>query len=100
MTLTPKLPVKIACPLGAECEQIVGEEIHRCAWLMTTKLVDRETGTEKDSEQCAITLAPDMVGHVFRQVKSTTNEIAGIRHMAQGAAKRVQDDKRQRLSGS
>lgn len=44
----------VTCPLGHECQKIVDNKIHTCAWYMTLKGVDPQTGENADIKRCAI----------------------------------------------
>ena len=67
----------VTCPLGSTCEKIVGDEIHTCAWYMTIKGTDTQTGEQVDRQMCAIVAQPmltmDVTKAAFGQVTALTN---------------------------
>lgn len=71
----------VTCPLGSTCEKIVGDEIHTCAWYMTVKGTDTQTGEQVDKQMCAMVAQPmltmDITKATFGQVTALTN-LAGI----------------------
>lgn len=50
--MTPKIIVK--CPLGKECEEIVGDEIHRCAWYSEVEGQNPVNGEQIRERRCDI----------------------------------------------
>lgn len=48
----------MTCPLGSDCERIEGDSILRCAWFVTLKGEDPQTGDEIDTSKCAIAWEP------------------------------------------
>jgi hypothetical protein len=69
------------CPLGHECQKIVNNEIHTCAWYLTLKGVDPQTGENVDIKRCAIVaqtmLLMDNTKATYGQIAAQTN-IANI----------------------
>jgi hypothetical protein len=67
----------VTCPLGSTCEKIVGDEIHTCAWYMTIKGTDTQTGEQVDKQMCAMVAQPmltmDITKATFGQVTALTN---------------------------
>ena len=52
------IPVKLFCPLGAECESIKDGAIHRCGWYTPVRGTNRNTNEEVDEWGCAIKWMP------------------------------------------
>lgn len=48
------IPVKATCPLGNTCEEIRDGAINRCAWYMSVKGQDPQTGDTIDRWDCAL----------------------------------------------
>jgi hypothetical protein len=42
------------CPLGSKCQEVKDNKIHTCAWYMTLKGIDPQTGEQLNVKQCAI----------------------------------------------
>ena len=69
------------CPLGSTCEKIVEGKIRTCAWYMTIKGTDTQTGEQVDKQMCAIVaqalLVMDNTKATYGQTQAQTN-LAGI----------------------
>ena len=48
----------LTCPLGSECEKIVGDHIERCVWFVELKGHNPQNGKEIDQSKCAIAWQP------------------------------------------
>lgn len=49
---------KVFCPLGAKCVDAKDGAIHRCAWHVMVRGVNRNTGEEVDDWRCAMNWMP------------------------------------------
>ena len=49
---------KVFCPLGAKCVDAKDGAIHRCAWQVMFRGVNRNTGEEVDDWRCAMNWMP------------------------------------------
>ena len=71
--------VVLTCPLGATCEEIKDNKIHRCRWYQTIEGVDAQ-GNPQNKSDCAIAILP-LIGLEFaNQVRSTASAIEGHRN--------------------
>lgn len=82
----------ITCPLGSECEKIVGDHIERCAWYISLVGTDPTTGDKVDERKCAIAwqplLAIEANGTGFKvatAIQSLRNETIKRQDIALGA---------------
>ena len=69
---------KITCPLGSECETIVDNELHRCAWYIKVRGTDAQ-GEEHDEWGCAIAWQPILLLEVAGKVRQTNASIVSMR---------------------
>lgn len=72
---------KITCPLGSECERIVGGTLEVCAWYTTIKGKNPQTDEDIDEKKCAIAWLPilsvENTGtgrHIAASIQSLRNE--------------------------
>ena len=87
-----ELKTILTCPLGSECQKIVGEEIHQCSWYIKLAGKDPQTGKDVDDYRCAIAWQPILaiegnginVG-VAQSVQSLRNETVKRQDVALGA---------------
>lgn len=68
------------CPLGSQCEQIVGETLHRCAWLVTLAGTNPTTGETVDEQGCAIAWMPVLLIENSKQQRSTAAAVESFRN--------------------
>lgn len=89
------MEVHVSCPLGAKCEEIKDNKIHRCAWYQ--KLVGTDAqGNDRDEHACAMAWMPILMVEQVRGlsgVQSATeahrNEMStGMRHLANSMPER------------
>lgn len=52
------MEIKYTCPLGSECEQIVGDHIERCRWYITLEGADPQSGDKIADTRCAMEYIP------------------------------------------
>lgn len=70
----------ITCPLGHKCESVKDDKLEVCAWLMTLKGTDTQTGEQVDKQMCAVVVQPMMImdntkatfGHINAQANLAT----------------------------
>ncbi len=74
------MEVTVTCPLGAQCEEIKDNRLHRCAWYVKLQGIDKQ-GNEHDRWDCAIAWGPvlhvEMAGtnrHQTAAIESMRNE--------------------------
>ena len=67
-----------SCPLGHQCERINGDKIETCAWLMTVKGVDTQTGESVDKQMCAIVAQTMMIMDNTKAVYGNSNAQANL----------------------
>lgn len=46
------------CPLGSDCEKIIGDTIERCMWFVKLEGTNPNNGNKEDNETCAIRWLP------------------------------------------
>lgn len=70
----------ITCPLGSQCEQIVSETLHRCAWLVTLAGTNPTTGDTMDEQGCAMAWLPVLLIENSKQQRSTAAAVESFRN--------------------
>ena len=68
------------CPLGSQCEQIIGETLHRCAWLVTLAGLNPTTGETLDEQGCAMAWLPVLLIENSKQQRSTAAAVESFRN--------------------
>lgn len=68
------MEVCITCPLGSECETIIDNKLHRCAWYTKLKGKDAQ-GEERDEWACAIAWQPILLLEIAGKVRQTNASI-------------------------
>jgi len=53
-----ELKTVLTCPLGSDCQKIVGDEIHQCHWYVKLAGKDPQTGKDIEDYRCAIAWQP------------------------------------------
>ena len=79
----------LSCPLGHKCEQIVGSEIQRCAWLV--KLAGRNpiTGEDKDEQGCGMSWIPVLLVENAMTNRGTSAAVESLRNEMVAVQQRV-----------
>ena len=70
----------LTCPLGAKCEEIKGDAIHRCAWYTTLAGTNPNTGDKVDEKGCAIAWLPMLMIENSMQQRSTSAAVESFRN--------------------
>jgi len=52
------METKITCPLGSDCQKIVGDHIEQCAWYVKLKGKNPQDGTDIEEYRCAMAWQP------------------------------------------
>ncbi len=68
------------CPLGSECERIVGDHIEKCAWYVTLAGMHPQTGEQIDEQKCAMAWLPIMMVEVAGTNRGQTEAIESFRN--------------------
>lgn len=66
------------CPLGHQCEKIVGDEVHVCAWLMTVKGIEPSSGEQVNKQECAIVVQALVIMDNTKATYGQNNAIATL----------------------
>lgn len=68
------------CPLGSDCEKVVGDEIHRCRWYI--QLAGKDPTSEKQIDEwgCAIEWMPILMVENSMQQRSTSAAVESFRN--------------------
>lgn len=85
------IKVKTTCPLGSECEKVVGDEIHRCAWYVKLQGKNPQDDTPMDEWRCSMAWQPILMVegngaqmHVNKSVLSLREETIKRQEIALG----------------
>ena len=70
----------LICPLGAKCEEIKGDAIHRCTWYTKLAGVNPNTGETVDEHGCAIAWLPMLTIENSMQQRSTSAAVESFRN--------------------
>jgi hypothetical protein len=76
MELNPVL----TCPLGAKCEEIKDNAIHRCMWFQTFAGTNPNTGEQVDEKGCAMAWLPILMIENSKQQLSTSAAVESFRN--------------------
>lgn len=74
------IPVQLTCPLGCTCEEVKDGAIYRCAWFVTLKGSNPQTGQEVDERACAIAWMPILQVEVAGTNRGQTAAIESLRN--------------------
>jgi hypothetical protein len=75
-----ELKTVLTCPLGAKCEEIKDNAIHRCVWFQTFVGVNPNTGEEVDEKGCAMAWLPVLIIENSKQQRSTSAAVESFRN--------------------
>jgi len=70
----------LTCPLGAKCEEIKDNAIHRCTWYTKLAGVNPNTGEQIDEHGCAIAWLPMLTIENSMQQRSTSAAVESFRN--------------------
>jgi hypothetical protein len=70
----------LTCPLGAKCEEIKDNAIHRCAWYTKLAGTNPNTGEVLDEHGCAIAWLPMLTIENSMQQRSTSAAVESFRN--------------------
>ena len=70
----------LTCPLGAKCEEIKDNKIHRCAWYTKLAGTNPNTGESVDEHGCAIAWLPMLMIENSMQQRSTSAAVESFRN--------------------
>ena len=70
----------LTCPLGAKCEEIKGDAIHRCHWFTKLAGTNPNTGEVLDENGCAIAWLPMLMIENSMQQRSTSAAVESFRN--------------------
>jgi len=80
----------LTCPLGAKCEEIKDNAIHRCAWFQTLAGTNPNTGEQIDEKGCAIAWMPMLMIENSMQQRSTSAAVESFRNETVQANQKTQ----------
>jgi hypothetical protein len=87
-----ELKTVLTCPLGAKCEEIKDNAIHRCVWFQTFAGTNPSTGEQVDEKGCAMAWLPVLMIENSKQQRSTSAAVESFRNemvKAQEASQQV-----------
>jgi hypothetical protein len=74
------LEVKTVCPLGVECEEAKGQEIHRCAWYINVRGKDPQSEDIIDKWVCSLSILPALIIENAQTNRGQTSAIESFRN--------------------
>jgi hypothetical protein len=75
-----ELKTVLTCPLGAKCEEIKDNAIHRCVWFQTFAGTNPSTGETVDEKGCAMAWLPILMIENSKQQLSTSSAVESFRN--------------------
>ena len=75
-----ELKTVLTCPLGHHCEEAKDGAIHRCAWFITLRGANPNTGEEGDEHGCAMAWLPVLLIENSMQQRGTSASIQSFRN--------------------
>ena len=75
-----ELKTVVVCPLGAKCEEIKDNAIHRCRWFTKMAGTDPSTGKEIESSNCAMSWLPLLLIENSREQLKTGAAVESFRN--------------------
>jgi hypothetical protein len=75
-----ELKTVLTCPLGAKCEEIKDNVIHRCMWYQTFAGTNPSTGETVDEKGCAMAWLPILMIENSKQQLSTSSAVESFRN--------------------
>jgi len=74
------MEVIIDCPLGSECEHIVQDKMHRCAWYTKLQGKNPQDGTDVDEWGCAMSWMPMLMCEHTKEAKGAVAATESLRN--------------------
>jgi hypothetical protein len=74
------IEVEITCPLGSECETVVGKVIKRCAWYCKLVGNDPSTGKDVDEWGCSMSFMPMLMVEMSGTNRGQTEALESMRN--------------------
>lgn len=74
------MEVKMTCPLGAECEEIKDNKIHRCVWYVCLKGKDPQSEKAIDEWKCSMAWMPIMLVENAQTNRGQTKALESFRN--------------------
>jgi hypothetical protein len=71
---------EITCPLGSECETVVGKVIKRCAWYCKLTGADPSTGKDVDEWGCSMSFMPMLMVEMSGTNRGQTEALESMRN--------------------
>lgn len=75
-----ELKTVLTCPLGAKCEEIKDNAIHRCAWFVQLAGQNPQTGEVQDEKGCAMSWLPVLLIENSRVSRGTSAAVESFRN--------------------
>lgn len=75
-----ELKTVLTCPLGAKCEEIKDNAIHRCVWFQTFAGTNPSTGETVDEKGCSMVWLPVLMIENSKQQLSTAAAVESFRN--------------------
>jgi hypothetical protein len=75
-----ELKTVLTCPLGAKCEEIKDNAIHRCAWFVQLSGQNPQTGEMQDEKGCAMSWLPVLLVENSRVSRGTSAAVESFRN--------------------
>ena len=72
--------IEMSCPLGAECEEIKDNKVHRCKWYVALRGKDPQSDKEIDDWQCAMYWLPILMIENAQTNRGQTAAIESFRN--------------------
>jgi len=73
------IPIKLICPLGAECESIKDGAIHRCMWYTPVRGTNHNTNEEVDEWRCSLHWLPMLLVENSGMQRQTSKAVVDFR---------------------
>jgi len=74
------MDIEITCPLGAKCEEIRENRLHRCAWYTQIRGKDPQSEDTIDEWRCAIAWQPILLVENAQTNRGQTQAIESFRN--------------------
>lgn len=79
------METKITCPLGSECEKVVGDHVERCAWYTAVEGKNPQDQTDIKESRCAMSWIPILL---IEGTSRTVNVAAAVESLRNETVKR------------
>lgn len=74
------METKIVCPLGCECQHVVGDHVEQCAWYVEMEGKSPQDGKDIKQSKCAMAWQPILMIENSLQTREVSRSVQSLRN--------------------